>query len=546
MNVLFKRPAFLLCGLAILSLVGCTRGCTSKTTSRSTDTLVYCSEGSPDSLSPPYTSTLTGGNVASQIYNRLVEFEKGGAKVVPALAKSWEISADKKQYTFQLRDDVWFHTVNNFTPTRPMNADDVLFSINRQRVPTHPYYNVGGGQYYFMEATGLNGLITNVVRVGDHTVRIELARVDATFLANIAMQFISIMSKEYADQLAEQGDEHKIKIDTEPIGTGPFILTRYDKDQAVRFQANERYWGEAPKLKNLVFAITPEPSVRTQKLLAGECHFVNEVAPEDLQTLRNNSDINVVEGLGFNVGYLAFNTQKKPFDDVRVRKAIHHALNRNAYISAVYLGRAEVAKNPIPPSISFGYNESVQDYEYSPEKAKALLAEAGLPNGFVADLWTLPVSRPYNPNGKLLGEMMQADLKAVGIVANLKTFDWATYLQKAKDGEHEMIQGGWNGDNGDPDNFLYVLLGCHAVRDSNFARFCHKPFNDLLVSAKATTDVQERTRLYRQAQVVFKEQAPWVTLAHSKVFRAMQKNVNGYKMDPLVGRDFFGDVALSP
>ena len=204
---------------------------------------------------------------------------------------------------------------------------------------------------------------------------------------------------------------------------------------------------------------------------------------------------------------------------------------------------AQVAKNPLPPTI-WSYNKKIRDYDYNIAKAKKLLAKAGYPNGFETELWTLPVTRPYNPNGKKMGEIMQADLAKIGVKVKLVSYDWPTYLKKSRDGEHQLIQLGWTGDNGDPDNFLHVLLGCSGVKGgSNVARWCDKGFNDLIMKAKLSTNIGKRTTLYKKAQRIFKEKAPWATIAHSTIFRAMAKNVKGYKIDPL-GGDIFKEVDL--
>jgi dipeptide transport system substrate-binding protein len=268
-----------------------------------------------------------------------------------------------------------------------------------------------------------------------------------------------------------------------------------------------------------------------------------EPNPADIPTLMKIAKLKVLDREGMNVGYLAFNTSKKPFDNSDVRKAIMHALNRENYISAVYLGNATLAKNPIPPSM-WSYNEGVKDHEYNPEKAKEFLKKAGLPNGFETELWTLPVSRPYNPAGKKMGELMQADLAKVGIIVKLATFDWPTYLERSRKGEHQMIQLGWTGDNGDPDNFLNILLGCSAVKSgSNVSRWCHQPFNELIQQAKINTDQKRRTDLYMKAQEIFKAESPWVPLAHGRVYRAMSSRVEGFSIHPL-GRDVFTRVQL--
>lgn len=180
------------------------------------------------------------------------------------------------------------------------------------------------------------------------------------------------------------------------------------------------------------------------------------------------------------------------------------------------------------------------DYEYDPEAAKALLAEAGLADGFSTNIWAMPVQRPYNPNAERMAELMQADLAAVGIDAEIVTYEWGEYLARSKDGEHDMVLLGWTGDNGDPDNFLHVLLGCAAATGPNRARWCHEPFDDLLQQAKQSTDIETRADLYEQAQVIFKEEAPWVTIAHSVVFMPMSNDVEGYLIDPFGGHIFYG------
>ncbi len=523
------------CALPLLTLLAL-----GGTSAHASKTLVYCSEGSPSNFNPQLATdgtSLTAGS--RQIYNRLVEFKYGETTIEPALASSWEISKDHLTYTFKLRKGVKFQTTAGFTPTRTLNADDVLFSFNRQRQKDHPFHKVGGGAYEYFDSMELGSLLKDIVKVDDLTVRFELNHPEAPLLADLAMDFASILSKEYADQVMKAGNPDK--IDNEPVGTGPFVLVKYAKDEQIRYKSNPDYFRGKAKIDNLVFAITPDASVRYQKLKVGECQVVTEPAPADLKAIQADAKLNVVERPGMNIAYLAFNTKKAPFDKLEVRQAVNYALNRKSYIDAIYLGNAEIAKNPIPPTI-WSYNNAVKDYGYDPEKAKALLKKAGFEKGLEIELWTMPVSRPYNPNGKKMGEMMQADLEKIGIKAKLVTFDWPTYLAKSKldNADYSLIQFGWSGDNGDPDNFLNVLLSCSAVASgSNYAKWCEKPFDDLIQKARTQTKPAERTKLYQQAQLVFKEQAPWVTLAHSKVYRALSKQVTGYRIDPFGGDNFY-------
>ena len=506
--------------------------------SASAKTLVYCSEGSPEGFNPSlYTSGTTFDASSRQIYNRLVEFERGTTTIVPALAESWDVSDDGLAYTFRLRKGVKFQTTKGFTPTRDFNADDVLYSFNRQLKKDHPYYTVSGGAYEYFNGMDMPNLLKSVDKIDDYTVRFTLNVQEAPMIANLGMDFASILSAEYADKMMTAGTPEK--VDLNPVGTGPFQLVNYQKDATIRYKAHPDYWAGKAAIDTLVFSITPDAAVRYAKLKAGECQVMPYPNPADLEAMAKDPEINLLRQEGLNVGYLAFNTEKKPFDNRLVRQAVNYAIDKQAIIDAIYLGAGAPAKNPIPPTI-WSYNDAVKDYPYDPEKAKQLLADAGLAGGFETDLWAMPVQRPYNPNARRMAEMMQADLAKVGIKAKIVTYEWGEYLKRSKAGEHQMILLGWTGDNGDPDNFMYVLLGCAAATGTNRARWCYKPFDDLLVAAKQTSDVEKRTDLYMKAQLIFKEEAPWFTIAHSVVFKPVRKEVVDFRIDPFGGHVFYG------
>jgi dipeptide transport system substrate-binding protein len=501
-------------------------------------TLVYCSEGSPEGFNPSlYTAGTTFDASSRPIFNRLVEFERGTTKIVPALAESWEVSGDGLAYTFKLRKGVKFHTTKDFTPSRDFKADDVVYSFERQHWIGHPYHSVSGGQYEYFNSMDMGNLIYSVDKIDDYTVRFRLNKPEAPFIANLGMDFASILSAEYADKMSKAGTPEN--VDLNPVGTGPFQLVAYQKDAVIRYKAHPDYWDGKAKIDKLIYAITPDPSVRYQKLKAGECHVMPYPNPADIEAMRSDPDLKLLEQEGLNVGYLAFNTEKAPFTDKRVRQALNMAVDKSAIIDVVFQGAGKAAKNPIPPTI-WSYNEATKDYPYDPDKARALLAKAGVKN-LKTNIWAMPVQRPYNPNAKRMAELIQADWAKVGVEAEIVSFEWGEYLKRSKLGEHDTVLLGWTGDNGDPDNFLFVLLGCEAAKDSaNRARWCHKPFDDLLRKAKQISDVKERTRLYEQAQAVFKEEAPWITIAHSVVFMPVRKEVQDYKIDPFGGHIFYG------
>ncbi|WP_108661564.1 ABC transporter substrate-binding protein [Acuticoccus kandeliae] len=507
------------------------------------DTLVFCSEGMPESLSPHLVTTTTGMNAARQIFDYLVDVKTGTTQIVPAIAQSWEISPDGLVYTFRLRTDVAFHANENFTPTRLMNADDVLFSFNRQLDASHPFHKVPGESFPYFDDTGMPDLLKSVEKVDDHTVRITLTRPDATFLANLALPLSAIMSAEYADLLLKESRPEL--FDMVPIGTGPFAFIDKTQDVAIRYRAFDEHWRGRPSIDTLVFSVTPNPSVRLTKLTVGECQIMAFPDPADAPAIEDNPDLDLMKREGYNVGYLALNVTKKPFDDVRVRRAIAMAIDKQSIIDAVYRGAGVAAHNPLPPA-SWAYNDAIADYEYDPDAAWALLADAGYGEGFETELWYIPVSRPYNPNGKRIAEMIAADLDRIGIRANLVTKEWSEYRTSLQDGDHMAALYGWTGDNPDPDNFLNILLGCRSAikGGNNVAKWCDPEYDALVTEATLVTDEAKRAELYRKAQVIAHDQAPWVPLAHSVVFMAKRHNVENFEMDPL-DRHLFNNVVLS-
>ncbi len=505
----------------------------------SAKTLVYCSEGSPEGFDPAlYTSGTTFDASSRSIYSHLVQFELGTTNVIPDLAESWDVSDDGLQYTFHLRSGVKFHTTDNFTPTRDMNADDIVFSFERQLSAEHPYHTyVEGAAWEYFNSMSMPDLIESIERVDDMTVRFNLTRPEAPFVANLAMDFASILSAEYADQLAEAGNEGN--LNQQPVGTGPFQFVAYQPDAVIRYAAHPDYYPGKEAIDDLVFAITTDQAVRQQKLLAGECHIIPYPNPADIQSLNDNPDINVMEQEGLNVGYLAYNTQQEPFDNPQVRKALNMAINKQAILDAVFQGAGEAAKNPIPPTM-WSYNEAIEDDPYDPEGARQMLEEAG-----AADLsmkvWAMPVQRPYNPNARRMAELIQADFAEVGVDVEIVSYEWGEYLDRSKAVDRDgAVLLGWTGDNGDPDNFLAVLLGCDAVGNANRAQWCNEEFEALVQEAKTLGTQEERAPIYEEAQVVFKREAPWATIAHSVVHMPMRSNVTGYVMDPLGGHVFEG------
>jgi len=482
--------------------------------------LIWGRGGDSSGLDPANVTDGESAKVTINIYDGLVKYQRDSTEVAPALAVDWETSEDGKTWTFNLREGVKFHDGTDF------DADDVVFNFERWMNEDHEYHIGGTFDYWGYMFGGYPGVVESVTAVDQYTVEFKLASPMATFIANVAMFPFGIASPE---AVKEHGEDYF----KNPVGTGPFKFVEWAPDDKIVLVKNENYWGEQAKLDKLVFRSIPDNSTRLMELQSGTIDIMDGITPDDVETIKNDDNFQLTLRPSMNVGYLAMNTEKEPFDDPKVRKAVNMAINKKEIINAFFAGLAKTAKNPLPPSL-WGYNDSIEEYEFDPAQAKALLAEAGFPNGFKTTLWAMPVPRPYFPQPQKIGEAMQANLAEVGIEAEIVSHDWTTYLHKTEQGEHDMAMLGWTGDNGDPDNFLYVLLDKdNAVAPAgNIAFYKNDELHDLLIEAQQEMDQDVRADLYKQAQVIIHEDAPWVPMSHSTPPIASKKTVSGYVPHP--------------
>ncbi len=507
-------------------------------------TLVYCSEASPAGFDPSqYTSGTDFDASAETIFNRLTQFQRGGTTVEPGLATKWDVSNDGLTYTFHLRQGVKFHTTEYFTPTRDFNADDVLFTFHRLLDKDMPFRKAYPSESPYFADMDLNTTIASVDKTDPQTVVFKLNHIDAAFIQNLAMSFASIQSAEYADQLLKEGKA--ADINQKPIGTGPFVFKRYQKDSQIRYTANTHYWKpEDVKIDNLIFSINTDPAVRLQKLKANECQVSGYPRPSDITLMQQDPNLQVLHQPGFNLGFLAYNVTHKPLDQLKVRQALDMAIDKSAIIKAVYGEAGQAASNALPPG-QWSFDPSIKDAPYNPDKAKALLKEAGIAPGTEISLWAMTVQRASNPNARMSAQMIQNDWAKIGIKANIVSYEWGEYIKRAKAGEHDVMIYGWTGDNGDPDNWLGVLYSCGAVNGSNYAKWCDPAYDKLIQQAKTTADRATRISLYQQAQKLLKAQVPITPIANSVVYQPMRKEVHGFKISPFGLTPFYG-VSLQP
>lgn len=489
--------------------------------------LVFGRGGDSVSLDP---ATVTDGEsfkVTQNVFETLVNFGKQDTEINPGLAKEWKPSEDGLTYTFQLEEGIKFHDGTDF------NAEAVVANFER-------WANGSGEDFYYYSSMfgGYKGdeghVIDSVTADGDYTVVFKLKRPQAPFLKNLAMSPFGIASpKAFKEQGAKFGDN--------PVGTGPFKFAEWKRNDSITIEKNEDYWVKGlPKLDKVVFKAIPDNSARLNALNTGEIDLADGVNPADGKSVESNSELQLFERPSMNVGYLGLTSTRPPFDKVEVRQAINHAIDKQAIVDAFFEGRAEVAKNPMPPVIS-GYNDDIAGYDFDPEKAKALLAEAGLAEGFEMELWAMPVPRPYMPDGQKVAEVIQSNLADVGIKAKIVTFEWATYLEKARNGEADAFMLGWTGDNGDADNFLYVLLDKDNIGSNNYSYYSNDELHDILIEAQSEVDEDKRNELYGQAQEIIFEDAPWVPLAHSTPLLAGKANLVDFLPHP-TGSDKLAEV----
>ncbi|WOI36574.1 ABC transporter substrate-binding protein [Alteromonas sp. CI.11.F.A3] len=501
--------------------------------------LVYCSESNPVTFNPQLdTSSTTTDASSHQLYDRLLDFDPDSGRIIPSVASSWLVSDDGLTYTFQLRKDVEFHTTSYFTPSRNFNADDVIFSIDRWRLTSHPYHYVSGGRYPYFESLGLAQNIASVERLNGYRVEINLKRRDSSFLANLATDFSVMLSQEYGEALLQQGLPNR--IDQYPIGTGPFKFENYRKDHYIRYQRHQTYWGEQDNAERLIYDITPKSSLRLAKLMTGECDATAFPAQTELEIIRSRDDLLLAEKPGLNVGFWAFNTQRPPFDNPDVRRALAAAIDKNTLLEAVYFDSATRAKTLLPAA-SWAFQNDADDTAYNPVLARKLLENAGVEPGFTMTIWAMPIERAYNPNAAKMAELIQRYLREVGVTATIVSYDWATFRRHLQEGLHDSVLIGWSADNGDPDNFYRPLLSCGAIPSgTNRAMWCDSDYDELLDKALQTEDLEARRLIYQQVNRLLYERLPLVPIAHAYRYQAYRNELEGMTINPFGGVRFGG------
>jgi peptide/nickel transport system substrate-binding protein len=492
-------------------------GCGSEGPGIPDDVLVIGQSAEPKSLDPHVTTSLNDFRILVNLYEGLVRFRAGSLEPEPALARAWEISDDGRRYTFHLRRDVRFHDGTAF------DSQAVKFNLERMRDAEHPFYHTGPFPLAFFFDP-----IEAVEVIDPHTLTLHLTVPFAPLLSNLAYP-VGLMVSPAAVR------RHGVDFGRHPAGTGPFRFQAWEPRRRVLLERNPHYWGEVSRPRALVFRPLSDAMTRIAELMAGSVDLVTELSAENVALLRADSRFRVYEQTGPHLWFLILNTRSGPFRDRRVRQAVNYAIDKRALVEQVLQGTASVAAGPIPEAFGWAYDERIAPYPYAPERARALLEEAGFGGGVSVRLLA-----PTSGSGMLapvqMATAIQGDLAAVGMDAQIETYEWNTFLAKVNqglDGQSDMAEMAWM--TNDPDTLPYLALRSEAMPENggfNSGYYANPEVDALIEEARRATDRDRRGRLYRELQRLVHRDAPWLFVASWRQNAVATERLTGFALEP--------------
>ncbi|HEV8472820.1 MAG TPA: ABC transporter substrate-binding protein [Methylomirabilota bacterium] len=478
------------------------------------DAIVIGLVAEPVTMDPPQITDLNSARVTKRIFEGLVGQELGSYKLVPGLAQSWDISKDGLTYTFKLRPNVKFHDGT------PFNAEAVKFVFERQLNDKGPYYATGTYPY----VKGFLGNVAGVEVLDATTVQIKLKAPLTPFLQYLAHQSLFMFSPEALRKWGKDIVKH-------PVGTGAFKLETWEPGVKVVLSRNDQYWGGAPKIRQAIYVPIVEAQARLVALKTGDIDLTMDVPPDSLDELRRDPNIVVAESNSSAVWYVTLNTRHPILKDRRVRQALNYAVNKEAIIRDILRGTAIVARGPLSPVYGAFYEDNLARYPHDLDRARALLKEAGHAGGFELT-FLVPESGSGMQSPVEMATVIQANLAQIGVRAKIQTMEWGAYLKKYLD-QPDMAEMSWNPSIGDPDHMMYMLLSSDRFPPAfNAGYYQNDRVDDLLRRARTTVDEKARVPLYREAQKLVVEDAPWIFVDHGKQVIVHRKRVQGFKLHP--------------
>lgn len=468
-------------------------------------TLVYAQGADPRGLDPHLVDDGESAKVTFQIYEGLLKYKQDSTDLEPCLAEEMPtVSDDGLTYTFKLRQGVKFHDGSDF------NANVVKFNIERETVNKTEDMPYADFCYSYVDKVNV---------VDDYTVEIVLKSKYTPFLANMAMVFGAPMVSQKACE------EYNNNLNEHPCGTGPYEFVSWNKDEKVVLKRFDGYWGDAAKCENVVIKTIPDASARVTALQTGEVDIIDGIDTNMVDQLKADSNLSVNLTEGMNINYMAYNTEK--LTDPEVRLALSQAVNVDELVKGLY-GEFASKADSILPTFLPGYSEEVKQVSYDPEKAKATLAAKGVTKLHVI---TYSNARPYNTaTGKTLAESIQGYLSAVGVECNIDSYDWTTYKDKITAGDYDVCFYGWNGDNGDPDNFLNLLSD--PTPAMNVARLKDEKYNKFVAKGNETENGDARNKVYADAEKYLAGIAAWLPISHQQNITANRSNIKNFSYHP--------------
>lgn len=530
-------------------------------------TFIFGRGGDSIQLDPAIVTDGESFRVTGQCLEPLYQYEPGSTLPIPALATDCTANQESTEWTCELREGVKFHDGTDF------NADAVIFNFERWRFTDHPYhFDSQVFEYYEYMFNGFDddSMITDVEKIDDYTVKFVLSDPLAPFLANLAMDIFAISSPAAFEEYGEDYGLPEVGC----VGTGPFKFVEWIEGDRITVEANEDYWGGAPTIDTIVWRVIPDDSARFLALRAGDIHGMEQAVVEDLDAAEADPDLEVVTRPALNTGYLAFPFQTVEFQDITVRQALIHAIDREGLVENFYGKYGEVAHNFLPPLI-WGHNYDIEPWDYDPELSQELLAEAGFPDGMsevtiafdITDaegnvvyeegqklpltLYYMPVTRFYYPSPKEIGEAMAADLAGAGFDITLELAgDWATYLGLRREGRLPgLYMLGWGGDNGDPDNFHNYFFGglsspgAAKEPDPREGWYANQEVAELCFVGATTPEQADREPIYQQIEQILHDDVARLWIAHNNTPLIFSSKVSGYVPQP-VGADYYEYTVL--
>jgi peptide/nickel transport system substrate-binding protein len=478
--------------------------------------LVVAQIAEPQSLDPHAVTAVNDFRILVNLYEGLVRYAPGTLEVEPALAESWTISDDGLTYEFTLREGVAFHD------GAPLNADAVVFNFERMLDEDHPFHDTGPFPLSFFFAA-----VETVEAVDELTVRFTLDAPYAPFLSNLAYPTGLIVSPAAVEA-------HGADFGRNPAGTGPFRFAEWVSNNRVVIAANPDHWEGPPVLEAVVFRPITDANTRVAEMLSGGVDVMVEVPPDNVAMFEADGQFTMHEQAGPHLWFLILNAKEGPTADVRVRQAINYAIDKQSLVDNVLSGTAEVAAGPTPPAFAWAYNEALEPYPFDPDRARALLAEAGHEGASLTFYVTEGGSGMLDPVA--MGAAIQADLARVGLDVRIETYEWNTFLGRVNpglEGRADLAQMAWM--TNDPDTLPYLALRTDAWPDQggfNSGYYSNPEVDALLEDARRATDQDERAALYRKMQEIVQEDAPWAFIANWKQNAVTSDRVKGFALQP--------------